>query len=281
MDREMDREMDALDMYYDDVHHDIVGDVDFYLSESIKYGSRILEVGCGTGRLLLRFAEQGRAVYGIDNSSIAIDLLERKIEKIEMGIRGLIRYELGDVRHYQSSDRFDVIIFANQGFLSMLTVDDQIAALTQMRRNLNPGGVIMIDFFEPSVRAIGEGLKPEAAAPRIVRLGEKAVEKIPLLSGDGYLVHWIKSHWDVMTQVVEHMMIVDEVGLDGLVRTRRYTSLILRWIYRFEFEHLAARCGFRVKWLYGGSQRGPHNSVGQQLFWVLQPVCDEGEVSAI
>ncbi|MGC4192914.1 MAG: class I SAM-dependent methyltransferase [Thermomicrobiales bacterium] len=273
----MEDDTDTLVLYYDDVHQDVVSDLEFYLSETAAYQPRILEVGCGTGRLLLRFAEQGRAVFGIDISSPALDMLRGKLELADIEVSSRVGYEIGDIRNYSPDLGFDVVIFANQGFLSLLTIDDQILALSQMRRILNPGGVVMIDFFEPNSRAIGDGLKPEAAAPRIVRLGENATERVPLLRGDGYLVHWIKSDWDTMSQIVSHTMVIDEVGTDGRVRSRRYADLPQRWVYRFEFEHLAARCGFRVKHLYGGPERGPHRTTGQQLFWVLQPLSDDGE----
>jgi len=43
-------------------------DVDFYMGCAKVYGSPALELGCGTGRILLRLAEAGHRVCGLDLS---------------------------------------------------------------------------------------------------------------------------------------------------------------------------------------------------------------------
>ena len=51
-------------VYYDQVAPGVDGDVAFYVEEARSAGSPILELGCGTGRILMPMAEAGREVVG-------------------------------------------------------------------------------------------------------------------------------------------------------------------------------------------------------------------------
>ena len=53
---------------------------------------------------------------------------------------------------------------------------------------------------------------------------------------------------------------------------RTYKPMRLRWIYRYEFEHLLARCGFEVEALYGGFDRRPLTDMRQELVWIARRV---------
>ena len=52
--------------FYD--HHAKRGDVQFYVNAAIESGGGALEIGCGTGRILIPTAKAGVRVTGLDNS---------------------------------------------------------------------------------------------------------------------------------------------------------------------------------------------------------------------
>src|SRR5512145_2701446 len=56
----------------------------FYLDVVKKYGAPVLDVGCGTGRILLDFMRQGIDIDGVDNSPDMLALLKQKAESLNV-----------------------------------------------------------------------------------------------------------------------------------------------------------------------------------------------------
>src|SRR5215207_2025399 len=56
----------------------------FYLANVEKFGQPVLDVGCGTGRILLDFMQQGIDIDGVDNSPDMLALLKQKAEKLNL-----------------------------------------------------------------------------------------------------------------------------------------------------------------------------------------------------
>jgi hypothetical protein len=69
---------------------------------------------------------------------------------------------------------------------------------------------------------------------------------------------------------LEQYFVYDELNRDGRVMGRLYRNLQMRYIFRWEFEHLLARCGFDLLALYGSFERDPHLCTGQELIWIAQ-----------
>ncbi|MBI2954820.1 MAG: hypothetical protein HYY30_10940 [Chloroflexi bacterium] len=63
-------------------------------------------------------------------------------------------------------------------------------------------------------------------------------------------------------------------GLDdgGVVRSRTYSRLIIRYICRYEMRHLLELRGFRTDALYGDFERGPFCYGGEQV-WIARNNC--------
>ena len=67
--------------FYDLIYHKVRDGVDnnFYLEKIKNSGGKILEVGTGTGRLLIEALENGADIYGIDLSPAMLDILKAKL----------------------------------------------------------------------------------------------------------------------------------------------------------------------------------------------------------
>jgi len=70
----------ALARYYDLENADFTEDLDYWLELADEAGDPILELGCGTGRVLLNLARRGHAVTGLDNSPEMLARLHAKLE---------------------------------------------------------------------------------------------------------------------------------------------------------------------------------------------------------
>ncbi|MGC8799894.1 MAG: class I SAM-dependent methyltransferase [Chloroflexus sp.] len=56
----------------------------FYLEIIQKYGQPVLDVGCGTGRLLLDYAQQGVDIDGVDNSPEMLAICKCKADELSL-----------------------------------------------------------------------------------------------------------------------------------------------------------------------------------------------------
>ncbi len=118
-------------------------------------GGRYLDVGTGTGDLLLEIVRRvsGAVGVGIDPAS---EMLARGREKVRAaGLDGRITFQTGDAMALPFDDRsFDGIIL---GFC-IRNVEDRRKALDEFRRVLTPGArVVILELTEPSHPAVRLG----------------------------------------------------------------------------------------------------------------------------
>lgn len=101
---------------------------------------RILEPACGTGRLLLAFAEREYEVVGYDRSPEMVAYASRKLGRV--GGRAV----RGDMVGYRPQGQFDVAINLVNSIGYLLSDDDLLAHLTRIADALRPGGVYITQF---------------------------------------------------------------------------------------------------------------------------------------
>lgn len=118
-------------------------DVDFYTRISERKHGRVLELGCGNGRVLLELRARGIDVVGVDRSSKMLGDLVRKGT-----IRGLqAPVCVMDVRHLGFAARFDVVLCPYSLVTYMTEEQDAIRMLDEVGRLLAPEGIVVVDAF--------------------------------------------------------------------------------------------------------------------------------------
>ena len=119
------------------------------LLELLPPGGRVLDVGCGYGRIAIPLAERGYEVTGFD---IARNLL--RAGRREAARRGVpVRFDEGSMTALPyPTGTFDIVISLWSAYYELLEEAEQIAALGEMARVLRPGGTGVIDGppFEPA-----------------------------------------------------------------------------------------------------------------------------------
>jgi len=83
------------------------------------------------------------------------------------------------------------------------------------------------------------------------------------------IVVWDSRRYDLERQIVTEYRIFEELNPDGVAVKKTYTPLALRWVYRYEMEHLLELCGFEVDALYGNFMRGSY-TLGAEQVWVAR-----------
>jgi ubiquinone/menaquinone biosynthesis C-methylase UbiE len=115
----------------------------FYLDVVKKYGQPVLDVGCGTGRILLDFMQQGIDIDGVDNSPEMLALLHQKAEKINLHptVYQQEMTELSLPRKYQT------ILVPSSSFQLLLDEKLPPIAMDRFYEHLLPGGVLAMPFM--------------------------------------------------------------------------------------------------------------------------------------
>ena len=234
------------------------GDVEFFIEEARRANGPVLEVGCGTGRVLIPTARAGFATSGLDASSAMLDVLRRKLAEEDEAVRARVQLHEADMRDFDLGRAFALVTIPFRPFQHLLTVDDQVSCLTSIHRHLEPGGRVILDLFNPSIDYLAN--RPT---------GEVLPDGPPVTLPDGRQLerHFRIVAQDRFTQVNDIELIYDVVESDGRKR-RAVHGFRMRYLFRYEVEHLLARCGFVVENLYAGYDRSPYGSVypGELIF---------------
>jgi len=248
--------------FYDQCFLGLEGDVQFYLEEAQKAGSPILEIGCGTGRILLPIAQVGVSIVGLDRAPAMLALLRQKLSKLGPDLQNRVELIEGDMRDFTVAQRFPLVIIPYRAFLHLLTPKAQRQALTCIREHLTDDGRLIFNIFDPHLEMIAAHLGPLGSAQK------KDSEFIDPATGHQIIV-WATGHYDPEQQILEQYFIFEELDGEGKVTAKTYCPLTLRYIYRYEMRYLLELCGYKVEALYGDFQRGPFRHGGEQI-WIAR-----------
>jgi len=222
-------------------------DVAFFVDAARISGGPVLELGAGTGRVLIPTAREGIAITGLDSSHAMLDMCRRRLANESAAVRDRVTLVHGDMRAFDLGDSFALVTLPFRPFQHLLRVEDQIACLHAIRRHLRHDGALILDVFNPILgkldndAALSE-FEPEAPVP---------------LPGGATLTRSARvARRDLARQILLIEMRYDIAHPDG--RTDRIEeSVSLRYFFRYELEHLLARCGLRVESVYSDYIRNP------------------------
>jgi len=257
------KEYDRLDAaFYDYYSLGVEGDVQFYVEEARQSGSPVLEIGCGTGRILLPVAESGSSIVGLDRAPAMLAILRQKLSKYSAETQRRVELLEGDMRNFSLGRRFKLITIPYRAFLHLLTPKDQRQALTCIREHLSDEGRLVFNIFDPDLKIIAAHLEPLGSALK------KDSEFVHPVTGQKIIV-WDTRQYDPEQQLLEQYFIFEELDDEGRVVNKTYSSLRLRYVYRYEIRYLLELCGYKVETLYGDFRRGPFRYGGEQI-WVAR-----------
>jgi SAM-dependent methyltransferase len=149
--------------YYDgayEVKTDLV-DLPFYVDLAKKFGGPVLEIGCGTGRVLLPVARQGIEIHGLDNSLPMLSVLRKHLKQESREVRRNVQLHRGDMRHFRLKKKYPLVIMPFRPLQHMRSVDDQVRALASAAFHLRKDGIFAFDVFFPKFEKIPGGIGEE------------------------------------------------------------------------------------------------------------------------
>ena len=229
-------------------------------------GGAILELGCGTGRVLLPLARVGHEVTGIDLSERMLDVCRAKLQGEPPAVRERVRLLAADMTSFELESRYGAVIIPFASFQHLLSVEQQLACLECCRTHLLPDGVLVLDLPNPApapLSAVCE--QPDAGATPV-----EVVEWT-----EGRRIRWWATVTDSRPTLQRYAFEVtyEVVEADGVARQLKET-LLLRYVFRYELEHLLVRAGFRTVGIYGDYDRSPFADESPAMIVVAEPLDD-------
>lgn len=238
-------------------------DVEFFIEAALDAGGPVLEVGCGTGRVLIPTARAGVNITGLDLSSYMLDVCRQSLASEPAEVRERVQLVEGDMRDFDLGRTFSLVTTPFRPFQHLLTTEDQISCLSCIRKHLVPGGFLILDIFNPSLKALTadnlgaeKDAEPEFTTPdgtRVMRMNKTVAR-------------------DYFNQIQDVELIYYLTHPDGR-QERLVHAFPMRYLFRYEAEHLLARCGFEVIELYSDYYKAPYGTSdpGELIFLAKKP----------
>ncbi len=242
----------AIASLYDIEHVGYDDDLDLYLNLAVATGDPILELGCGTGRLLIPLAEAGHRVTGIDLSRPMLDRARQFAETA--GVLDRVTLQRGAMTDADLAPGgpFGLVIVAINGLLHLPTAAAQREAFAAARRALDPRGQLVIDVLNPTPDTlrgfdqslVHEGTWHDAAGDRVDKFAARRLS--------------------AARQTIETELWYERIGPEGVVR-RTTTSYQLRYVYRAELDLMLELAGFAEWQVYGSYDLDPYDDGADRI----------------
>jgi len=226
------------------------GDVNFFVEAGRESGGPVLEIGCGTGRVLIPTAAAGFEIVGLDSSPAMLAVCQQKLSRQPKETQTRATLTEGDMRKFDLGREFRLVTIPFRPFQHLMTVEDQLACLATVHRHLATGGKLILDLFNPAFPHLAdekyfEDLNREP--PFTMPDGRKILRRHHILARDFF-------H---QTQDVE---LIYRVTFPDGREERLVHRFTMRYLFRFEAEHLLARSGFEVEDVYADFDKSPYGS---------------------
>jgi SAM-dependent methyltransferase len=250
---------DPIAVWYDLEHADFADDLELYLGLAAATGDPILELGCGSGRLLVPLAQAGYRVTGVDTSAVMLARCRATAEKA--GVAERVTIIQGDMAAPALAQRDVRLAFVALGsFQHLATLAARRATLAALRAHVISGATLALDLAQAEARRFAQaaetgavlhiGTRHDPATGTI--LTHTAAARYGAEPATLALTHWYDAH--------------PQAG----PLTRTCVETTLAQISRGEIELLLAATGWRLRETYGDHTLDPWDDLSPRLIVVAQ-----------
>ncbi|NWF68992.1 MAG: class I SAM-dependent methyltransferase [Chloroflexi bacterium] len=247
--------------YYDAENSDKSDDLAFYSALAAEHGGPLLEIGCGTGRVLLHLAQEGHNAHGIDKDGAMLERAQHKRAALPPDLRENIVLYQGDVlRTDEIHERYKLILLSYNMLTHFQQQEQQSALLKRLRAWLRDDGLLVIDLPNP--------------APVFASADSDALtlERTFIEPESGHLVmQQSVSTLDRARQLLHVTWVYDEISADGTLK-RTFAPVVFRYYFLAELRLLLQAAGFAVDTVYGDCDGGDYDETSERLIVLAAPV---------
>ena len=118
--------------------------IEWYMKWAKRHGGPILELACGTGRLLLELAKAGYEIDGIDLSETMLGNAQERINDQPQEIQSRIRLYKMDMSHFNLDREYSLIIIADNSFRELKKTNQQRSCLQCIHQHMRADGKFLM-----------------------------------------------------------------------------------------------------------------------------------------
>ena len=235
-------------------------DVAFYVNYSKSTYGKTLELGCGTGRILIPTAVAGCEIFGLELSRYMLAKCQEKLKKQPKEAQKRAQLMQGNMISFKINETFKLITIPFHAFQHLISVEDQISCLQCAKNHLSKDGKLIFDLFQVNPQRIHDPIFTEETedTPEMIlpdgRKFRRCNRVISFHKGEQYneveLIHYVTYPNEKTERLVQ--------------------SFPFRYFYRYEVEHLLARCGFKITELFGNFDRSPLTENSPEMIFICE-----------
>ena len=248
--------------FYDLEYSDYAEDIEFYVQYALAMDPDrklpVLELGCGTGRVLLALAEAGFQVTGLDASAAMLEACRAHAR--ERNLEDSVTLVEGDMRSLERLPHkpYNVAFCALNTFAYVTTTDEQLEMLRSVAGALVQHGLLVLDLTPP-VRHL---LPPDGG--EVVYQGS-----YPDPERRAIVHKFVTGYEEPSMQTHQVRLIYDVEAADGTLQ-RFSKPETFRWTGRYEMELLLRAAGYRLEKIYGSYELDDYGDASERMIFVAR-----------
>jgi SAM-dependent methyltransferase len=208
------------------------GDAAFYLSLLSVDSGRILELGCGAGRLSFELSKYGHSVAGIDIAESMLQIAEVRRSRIEKNRARRIEFIRADMTTFSIPENFHLVIAPYFALNHLPSHEAVHATFMRAAEHLEPDGYFAMHVHD--IDRLSRPLEREAATQVTIRYDKE---------GNKLQLNMLERHLDPITRYFTLLMRYSLIGADGAIERTSSERLIYRAIEDVELDSAAASVG--------------------------------------
>lgn len=244
---------DQLARFYDLTHEALTADRAFIGALAAEASGLILELGCGTGRVLLPLARAGHTVTGVDSSAAMLARARQRLAAEPEAVRARVALVEAEMAALPDDGRFALVLIAYNTAMHLSPADLRVV-LRRVRRALREDGRLFIDVANPYALA-------DLSEERLL-----AVENVLTDVEAGETILQMSSSWpDETAQQVHVLWLYDAIPAGGGAVQRTAVQMVYHYLFPHEWELALREAGLRLVQLAGDYDGAPFTEESPRL----------------
>jgi SAM-dependent methyltransferase len=219
--------------FYDIIHSGL-SDVGAYIEFGHKYGPDILELGSGTGRILIPLARAGFTVTGIDLSHDMICRCKTKLDLEDEATKSRVAIARKDITEFCFEKLFDLVIAPCNVINHLFEPTRLKKALTCARNHLKESGIFILDNSIPDIQYMV-----------LVNGRQRVFEFEHPLTGTR-IVDRFKSTYDFVNQLEHDSITIEEYDDTGALLRKASCHGTMAYFFPRELRMFLRLSGFEI-----------------------------------
>jgi ubiquinone/menaquinone biosynthesis C-methylase UbiE len=249
---------DLIAPFYDSEHAHFSQDLDMYRNFAELSGGTsgtVLELACGSGRVLLPLAREGYKLAGVDTSAYMLDLARQRLQEERLATRCTLVQQ--DMTALHLGRTFNMAFIALGSFAHVTERKQQQQALAAIRAHLSTGAIFILDLSNADAHYM------ESTSGQVLHQGTWQRDDGTLLT------HFVSAASSQAQHLLELTHFYDQHRQGGAVQRTVVTTHVYLF-ERAETELLLEQAGFVNKEVYGDYELSPYQLESPRMIFIAE-----------